>query len=64
MPILLCLTYPNGRTHETVVDHEVGLGDELTLYGHRWKIIGREPERRGLVSRPAVKRLVCHQIDA
>ena len=34
------LEYPNGRTHETIVNRRLNQGDEFELYGRRWRAEG------------------------
>jgi hypothetical protein len=53
--------YPNRRSHERAVevDRELGVGDEVTLFGHRWRVkhlLG--PDRRN------TPKLVCTRADA
>jgi hypothetical protein len=58
MPSLLSLQYPNGRTAEVAYAEDVTVGDELVLYGRRWKVVGRSTggSRYG---RDAGRRLLC-----
>jgi hypothetical protein len=39
--INLALRYPNGRTHEAIVERDAPLevGDEFELYGRRWRAL-------------------------
>ena len=62
---MLCLEYPNGRRHELVVDAEVRLGDELMLFGHCWRVVGRETRGRAAkyAAPDSVGRLICRQVD-
>jgi hypothetical protein len=65
MPSLLALEYPNGRTAEVVVDEEVEPGQELDLYGRRWKVVGK-PERAAVGRRYATQhdwRLLCRTVE-
>ena len=54
--------YPNGRSHERTieVDRGFGIGDEITLIGHRWRVVS---ELSGNRSNPR-RTLVCTQTDA
>jgi len=61
MPSRLSLRYPNGRAADVVVEDEVEPGQELNLFGRRWKVIrylGKVPEGRY----PA-PRLLCRPIN-
>jgi hypothetical protein len=59
MPTFLTLEYPNGRSHDLELGEEVKPGEEIDLYGRRWKVIGPVPRDRGRRSSLASKRLLC-----
>jgi hypothetical protein len=41
VPSLLSLQYPNGRIHELESPEILKSGQEFTMYGRRWKVVGR-----------------------
>jgi len=47
MCAVLCLEYPNGRTHRVEVPEAIQDGQEINLYGHRWKVVGPVPRTPG-----------------
>jgi hypothetical protein len=54
--------YPNRRSHERAVevDRELGVGDEVAMFGHRWHVKRVVPAGR----RNAIPKLVCTQAAA
>jgi hypothetical protein len=40
VPSLLSLQYPNGRIHEMESSEVLKFGQEFTMYGRRWKVVG------------------------
>jgi hypothetical protein len=65
MSSALCLEYPNGRTHRVEVAEEITPGQEISLYGHRWKVVGRVPRTPGTRiladSEPTARPFLCRQ---
>jgi hypothetical protein len=55
MVFRVALTYPNGRTHEAVLDRAEALnpGTVFEMYGRRWRvdglISGRHSDKRGYI---------------
>jgi hypothetical protein len=62
---LLALEYPNGRTADVSVEEEVEAGQELNLYGRRWKVIGHVGRAAGGTRFPTRidRRLLCRTIS-
>jgi hypothetical protein len=61
MPSRLSLKYPNGRIADVVVEDEVEPGQELNLYGRRWKVVrhlGQVPQ-----GPYPTRRLLCRAVD-
>jgi|tagenome__1003787_1003787.scaffolds.fasta_scaffold16131757_1 hypothetical protein len=59
---LLSLKYPNGRIAEVEIGETVRDGQELDLYGRRWKVVGRVGTSGSRYVRAAESRLLCRQI--
>jgi hypothetical protein len=58
---LLSLEYPNGRIADVAVDQEVKPGQELSLFGRRWRVVDRV--KRGRYARPFEQRFLCRTIS-
>jgi hypothetical protein len=65
VPSLLSLEYPNGRTADVTVEEDVEPGQELSLYGRRWKVVGkvRRAAGRGRFPQQVDRRLLCRTIS-
>ncbi len=65
MSSILCLEYPNGRTHQVSVEKKLESGEEFDLYGHRWRVIGSVPApratNRSSLAMGASRPLLCRQ---
>jgi hypothetical protein len=59
MPTFLTLEYPNGRNHDLELREDVKPGQEIDLYGRRWKVIGPVPLAVGKPWSLVNRRLLC-----
>ena len=61
---VLCLQYPNGRTHRMDVPNAMKKGEEFDLFARRWRVIGEEPKRRRTLFENAdeVRGVICRQV--
>jgi hypothetical protein len=69
MEVAVALQYPDGRTHNTVIDRATALrrGTEFEMFGHTWRALGPIDTRRSdwlrrVEEPPESARILCVRV--